>query len=55
MQGHAFAVDLNVLPLGDCELVFSTTVTLVGLHPIDHSLQEGKQFFKQPVRKGILL
>ena len=79
MQGHAFAVDLNVLPLGDCELVlgtqwlrtlgviqwdfmamsmkfqhFSTTVTL-GLHLTDHSLQEGKQFFKQPVRKGILL
>ena len=30
-------------------------VTLVGLHPIDHSLQEGDQFFKKPVRKGILL
>ena len=24
VQGHAFAVDLNVLPLGDCELVLGT-------------------------------
>lgn len=24
VQGHAFAVDLNVLPLGGCELVFGT-------------------------------
>jgi len=30
-------------------------VTLVGLHPTDHSLQEGDQFFKKLVRKGILL
>ena len=32
----------------------NTTVTLQGLHPTDHSLQEGTQFFKKPVRKGIL-
>ena len=24
VQGHAFVVDLNVLPLGDCELVLGT-------------------------------
>ena len=24
MQGYYFAVDLNVLPLGDCELVLGT-------------------------------
>ncbi|XP_075670129.1 uncharacterized protein LOC142639876 [Castanea sativa] len=34
---------------------FETTVTLVGLHPTDLTLQEGKQFFKKPMRKGILL
>ena len=80
MQGHVFAVELNVLPLEDYELVlgtqwlrtlgviqwdfmavfmkfhqFKTTVTLVGLHLTDLTLQEGKQFFKKLVRKGILL
>ena len=30
-------------------------VTLVSLHPVAHFLQEGDQFFKKPVRKGILL
>ena len=69
MQGHVFAVDLNVLPLEDYELVlgtqwlrtlgviqwdfmamsmkfqqFETTITLVGLHLTDLTLQEGKQF-----------
>ena len=34
---------------------FKTTVTLVGLHLTDLTLQEGKQFFKNLVRKGILL
>ena len=34
---------------------FGTIVTLVGLHPTDHSLQEGNHFLKKPVRKGILL
>ena len=82
MQGHVFAVDLNVLPLGDYELVlgiqwlrtlgviqwdfmamsmkfqqFETTITLVGLHLTDLTLQEGKQFKKKKklVRKGIML
>ena len=34
---------------------FGTIVILVGLHPTDHSLQEGNHFLKKPVRKGILL
>ena len=80
MQGHMFSVDLNVLPLGDSELVlgtqwlrtlgliqwdflkmsmqflhFGNTVTLNGMHPTDSTLQEGEHFFRQPVRKGILL
>ena len=77
VQGYTFTVDLNVLPLGDYELVLGTqwlrtlgmiqwdframfmkfqhmgtTVTLEGLHPIDHSLQEGTQFFKKAMRKA---
>ena len=31
------------------------SVTLNGMHPTDSTLQEGEHFFRQPVRKGILL
>ena len=80
MQGHMFSVDLNALPLGDCELVlgtqwlrtlglvqwdflkmsmqflhFGTTITLSGMHTTDSTLQECEHFFRQLVRKGILL
>ena len=80
MQGHMFSVDLNVLPLGDCELVlgtqwlrtlgliqwdflkmsmqflhFGNTMTLNGMHTTNSTLQEGEHFFRQPIRKGILL
>ena len=80
IQGTLFSVDLNVLPLGGCDVVLGTqwlyslgqiqwdfkkltmqfahhgkSVLLQGLQPSIPILQDGDQFFKPTVKKGLVL
>ena len=80
IQGTLFNVDLNVLPLGGCDVVLGTqwlyflgliqwdfkkftmqfayhgkSVMLQGLKPSAPTLQDGDQFFKPTIKKGLVL